>query len=91
MHVVTESFKGRQISASANVQLGRGALGGIFCSSGSATVTIYDDAATGTTTKLVDTFTPIAGSYTPLPFEFENGCYVVISGTGSFTVGFRQV
>jgi hypothetical protein len=91
MHIVTESFKGRLITASTNVQPGPGALGGIFCSTGSATVTVYDDAATGTTSKLVETFTPVAGTFTPLPFEFVNGCYIVISGTGTFTVATRQL
>jgi hypothetical protein len=90
MNIVTESFTGKQISASANVCPAPGALAGIFCSSGSATVTVYDDVGAGTAAKLVDTFTPAAGSWTRLPFEFKNGCYVVISGVGSFTVGVRQ-
>jgi hypothetical protein len=91
MNIVTESFAGKQISASANVCPAPGALAGIFCSSGSATVTIYDDAGSGTSTKLVDTFTPSPGTFTPLPFEFKNGLNVVISGAGSYTVGFRQL
>lgn len=90
MNIVTESFVPRQISASANVLSAPGALAGIFCSSGSATVTIYDDAGTGTSRKIVDTFTPAVGAFVPLPFALERGCYVVMSGTGSITVGVVQ-
>lgn len=90
MNIVTESFVPRQISASANVMSQPGSLGGIFCSSGAPTVTVYDDAGTGTTKKIVDSFTPIAGTFTPLPFEFSAGCYVVIGGAGSITVGVRS-
>lgn len=90
MNIVTESFVPRQISATANVLSAPGALGGIFCSSGSPTITVYDDAGTGTTRKIVDAFTPVPGTFTPLPFAFNAGCYVVISGTGSVTVGIVQ-
>jgi hypothetical protein len=48
----------------------------------------YDDAATGTTTKLVDTFTPVAGTWYPMPFAFSKGLNVVIGGTVSATVGY---
>lgn len=80
---------GRQISASGNVRNTSGGMLGIFVSAASATptITIYDDAATGTTTKLVDTFTPVAGTWYPLPFAFANGLNVVLGGTVSATVG----
>jgi hypothetical protein len=76
------------VSASGNVKVGSGALLGIFVSAASSTPTIavYDDAATGTTTKIVDTFTPVAGTWYPLPIGVNAGINVVIGGTVSATV-----
>ena len=78
----------KQLSASANVKASSGSLIGIFCSSasGSPTITIYDDAASGTTTKIVDTFTPVAGTFYRLPCSYANGLNVVIAATTSITV-----
>ena len=90
MNIVTEAFTYKLLTATANICSGDGVLGGVWCSSGTATVTIYDDSGTGTTTKMVDTFTPTAATYSPLPFGFANGCYVVISGTGSITVAYKK-
>ena len=90
MNIVTESYSYKQLSATANVSPVGGALGGIFCSSGTATVTIYNSATTTTSYKIVDTFTPLPGQFVPLPFGFSAGLYVVISGTGSFTVAYKQ-
>lgn len=80
---------GRQISASGNLRSTSGGLLGVFVSSigGTPTITVYDDAGTGTVSKLVDTFTPVAGTWYPLPFAFANGLNVVIGGTVSATVG----
>ena len=79
----------KQISASANLCKLPCSLGGIFVSAASSTptITIYDDPATGTGLKLVDTFTPVAGTWYFLPFRCTAGLYVVISGTVSCTVG----
>lgn len=79
----------RQISVSGNLRNTSGGMLGIFVSAASATptITIYDDAGTGTTTKLVDTFTPVAGTWYPLPFAFAAGLNVVLGGTVSCTVG----
>jgi len=92
MNVVTETFSYKQVSASGNVLNVGGTLGGIFVSAASATptITVYDDAATGTTTKLVDTFTPQAGTFYPMPFAVSKGLNVVISGTVSATVGYKS-
>jgi hypothetical protein len=80
----------KQVSASGNVRSGPGVILGIFVSAASSTptLTVYDDAATGTTTKLVDTFTPVAATWYPLPFAFNSGINVVIGGTVSCTVGY---
>lgn len=78
----------QQLSASANVKPIPGFLLGIFVSAASSTptITIYDSASTTTTTKIVDTFTPVASTWYPIPVAYSNGCYVVISGTVSATV-----
>lgn len=78
-----------QIAAGTNqVRVKPGQLLGIFVSaaSGGPTITVYDDAAAGTTKKIVDTFTPTAGQFYPLPFAFLNGLYIVLGGTVSCTV-----
>jgi hypothetical protein len=89
MNIVTESFTPYQISASALIKNVSCQLGGIFVSaaSGTPTITIYDVATAATTGKIVDTFTPLAGTFYPLPFSCGTGLYVVISGTVSCTVG----
>lgn len=88
MNPAAPAYSYKQITGSGNVVPGDGILGGIFVSaaSGTPTITIYDDAATGTTTKIVDTFTPVAGQWYPLPFAFSKGLNVVIGGTVSATV-----
>lgn len=80
----------KRITASGNVKPSSGALIGIFVANAAATptITIYDDAATGTTTPLVGVFTPVAGMWYPLPFQCVNGLNIVISGTVDATVAF---
>jgi hypothetical protein len=79
----------KPLVASGNVKSGQGGMLGIFVAAASATptITVYDDASTGTTTKIVDTFTPVAGTWYPLPFACSNGINVVLGGTVSCTVG----
>jgi hypothetical protein len=91
MQNVIESLEPAQISASANICARKGRLGGIFVSSAAATptITIYDDSASGTGVKLVDTFTPVAGTYYKLPFNFLKGCNIVLTGTVSLTAAFE--
>jgi len=82
----TGSYK--QLSASANCLPSSGKMLGIFVSAASATptITVYDSATTGTATKIVDTFTPTASTWYPIPVNATAGFYVVISGTVSCTV-----
>lgn len=91
MEPIVQSAGYKQLAASANVWPKEAALHGIFVSAASATptITVYDDSGTGTTTKIVDTFTPVAAAFYPLPFRALNGLYVVISGTVSCTVAFQ--
>jgi hypothetical protein len=80
----------KQIAASGNVKSSQGAMLGIFVSAASATptITVYDDPAAGTTTKIVDTFTPVAGTWYPIPVTFATGLNIVIAGTVSATVSY---
>lgn len=75
------------ISASTNIMVGRGILGGIFVSAASATptITVYDDASTGTGHPLLSVFTPTAATYYPIHAFVGNGVYIVIGGTVSCT------
>ncbi|PXW28248.1 hypothetical protein [Paraburkholderia caballeronis] len=90
MNHVTQAYSYRHVSASGNIRAGDGVLGGIFVSAatGTPTIAIYDDAADGVGTLLVDEFTPTPGQWIPLPFAFVNGLNIVIGGTVSATVGF---
>ena len=78
----------KPLVASGNVKNSSGALLGIFVSAatGTPTITVYDDAGVGTTTKIVDTFIPIAGTWYPMPFTVQNGVNVVLGATVSCTV-----
>ncbi len=80
-----------QMSASANVSPVPSELKGVFCSSStSGTLTIYDSATTGTSKKIVDTFTLVAGEFYKLPFYANEGLYFVISGTTQITASFQR-
>ena len=89
MNIVKEVFSPKNITTSVNVTPRSGSLIGIFVASASATPTIavYDSATTTTGTLIVNTFTPAAGTFYPMPFSFTNGCYVAIGGTVDCTVG----
>lgn len=80
-------FNYKNISATTLLKTGDGIMGGIFVSAASSTptITIYDNTA-GSGTKIVDTFTPVAATWYPMPFQFITGLEVVISGTVSATV-----
>lgn len=86
--VVIESAGYAHLIASGNVCGGPGALAGIFVSAASATptITVYDDVGAGTTVKMVGTFTPVAGTYYPLPGRAMNGLNVVLGGAVECTV-----
>lgn len=92
--LITEAYDYVQTSATVNVATAGGAsasygyLKGIFVSAASATptITVYDEPAAGTTTKIVDTFIPVASTFYELPTKYLKGCNVVISGTVSCTI-----
>ena len=75
------------VTASGNVKASSGAVLGIFVSSHTTgSITLYDDAAAGTTNKILDTFLfPGVGWY-PMNMAFVNGLNIVVGGTLSATV-----
>lgn len=75
------------LSASALVKTGDGDLIGLFVASASSSPTIkLWDNTSGATTVLVNTFTPTAATWFPIPGRFKTGLYVTISGTVDCTV-----
>ena len=89
--IIAESVGYTVVSASGNISPKSVAMVGIFVSgaTGTPTITIYDDAATGTTVPLVTTFTPAPATYYKLPFRALHGINIVIGGTVSCTVGLQ--
>ena len=77
-------------AASALVKTGDGDLVGIFVASASATPTIkLWDQTSAATPVLVNTFTPVGGTWYSLPLHFRNGLYITIGGTLDCTLSFN--
>jgi hypothetical protein len=78
MTPVSEAQNFTNLTATTTVRTGAGGLTGIFCASASATPTIKvaDNATT-----IVNTFTPIGGTFYPMPARFSTSLVVTISGT----------
>jgi hypothetical protein len=79
------------ITATENVKPSAGKLLGFFCSAASSnpTVTIYNSAAATATKKVIDTFTPVAGTNYFFPGDgiwCDDGIYVVIANTVTLSV-----
>lgn len=78
------------VSADAVVKRSAGKLKGFFCTAAASTptVVVYDNtAASGT--KIIDTFTPVAGTMYSFPADgvyFNNGLYIDIGNTVTLTV-----
>ena len=79
---VIENGAFKKITASVVVRTGPAQLVGLFVSSASATPTVevYGAATSGTAT-CVPQFTPIAGTWYPMPFSTDVGLTVGIGGT----------
>ena len=88
---ISTAGSAENISSSTNVMARAGELVGIFVASASSTPTIavYNSATTTTTSIIVNTFTPVGGTFYPMPFSFASGCYVAIGGTVDCTVSVR--
>ena len=87
MEQVTATGRHVNISASTLVQGGPGSLLGIFVASasGSPTIKVWDQGSAATPV-LINTFTPVAATWYPMPADFKTGCYVSIGGTVDCTV-----
>ncbi len=78
------------VTASGLVAGGDGFLTGIFVASASATPTIkLWDALTAVAPVLINTFTPSAGTWYPIPAHFKTGLFITIGGTVDCTVIFQ--
>ena len=76
-------------TTSQQVKGAEGDLIGIFIDSASASPTIkLWDSGTAAGNVLVQTFTPIAGTWYPLPFHFLTGLFITIVGTVGYTISF---
>ena len=92
MQAGVESYNSKLISSATTTTIftGSGTLGGVFCSSSSSgTVTVYDGTS-ASDTKIVDTFTAVAGTYHTLPFAFQKGLTIVTGGTISCAVAWAS-
>ena len=85
----------KAITATNQVHIGQGKLMGMFCSAAASvpTITLYDspDADTGDA-KIIDTFTPVAGTMYTLPsvgVGFSKGLYAVIANTVTMSFFFE--
>jgi len=88
---VVETGGYANITSDTLVAGGKGSLLGIFVASASAspTIKIWDNTSAATTV-IVNTFTPVAGTFYPLPFDFGTGLYVDVGGTLDITVCWRR-
>jgi hypothetical protein len=80
---VTESCNFKNITSTTTVFTGRGGLLGIFVASVAGTPTIKVQDGSGT---LVNTFTPVAATFYPMPGQFITSLVVTIGGTVDCTV-----
>ena len=89
---VIENGAYKRIAASTVIRTGPGQLLGLFVSSASSTPTIEVlDAVTSGTATAVAVFTPIAGTWYPMPMSFANGVTILIGGTQVTTVAWNPV
>ena len=84
----------KQLSATTQIKPMAGKLKGIFVSAASSTptITVYDSATSlNTDPKVLDTFTPTAGTNHNFydGIYANKGLYIVISGTVSCTVAYE--
>ena len=87
MSLVHESATYQNISASTQISPAPGDLLGIFVASATSTPTIKVwDSLTAADDIIANTFTPLAGTYYPIPAHFNTGLYITISGTVDCTI-----
>jgi hypothetical protein len=78
------------LAASGQVKATDGILNGIFVSSGTPTVLVYDTTGTTGTILIASVVTAVAGNYQfPGGVKFDNGCYVSLTNAGTVTVLYK--
>ena len=78
---VSESQNYKNITATTTVDAGAGGLLGIFVGSAGGTIKVQDGSAT-----IVNTFTPQAATFYPIPAMFATSLVVTITGSIDCTV-----
>lgn len=83
MQPVSESQNFTNMTATTTVRTGAGGLLGIMVASasGSPTIKVQDGSTT-----IVNTFTPVAGIFYPMPARFVTSLVVTIGATCDITV-----
>jgi hypothetical protein len=86
--VITGGYK--LLTETGNVSPIATDLLGIFVSAASSTptITIYNSSTTGTSDRVVNTFTPVSATYYTIPASLGEGLYIVVGGNVSATVFF---
>ena len=86
---VTGGAVAKNATADTLLKTGGGDLVGIFvASSTSCTIKLWDNTSAATTV-LVNTFSASAATWYPLPFRFNTGLYLDVSGTCDLTVSYN--
>lgn len=83
MTPVTESQFYKNLTSTTTVYTGNGGILGIFVASASATPTLKVSDGSNT---IVNTFTPSAATFYPMPAQFGTSLIVTVSGTVDCTV-----
>lgn len=87
---VVEGFDSINLTAGQNISNTSGILGGFFVTSGSPTIIIYDDAATGTAVTLTPSVSPTSIGYYPFPAKYSRGLNISMTGTAAVTFFFKN-
>lgn len=90
MQPVIEAAQHMNLTASAQVMSGPGRIVGIFVASTTAGTFKLWDALTATGDVVVNTTTPVAGGFYPIPARCVIGAYLTISGTIDLTVFYEK-
>ena len=77
------------MGASGQVKASDGILSGMFVSSGTPTVLIYDTTGITGTAIINSVVTAVAGNYNFYDVKFSYGCYVSLTGAGTVTIFYK--
>jgi hypothetical protein len=77
------------LAGSGQVKATDGFLTGIFVSSGTPTILVYDTTGTTGTTLIPAFVSAVAGNYQFPDVKFDNGCYLSLTNAGTVTVFYK--